>query len=191
MSNRMTVDYETVVYNYGNMDGKSPGDIVTGFGDPATYDTELSPISNPGSNEYALGQGGLVQASGGSINSPTRGNPLAASDAQYAAYTNSQTTSGGTPGGTNTASSTVRGALDALAIQSQQQQNTGRNNPFYFATVDYSAFTPAGQPTVPVPNPGSTTLPPTDLITPVTGIQYAAADIKTTPDFNFANGNGI
>jgi len=227
MSNRMTVDYETVVYNYGNMDGKSPGDIVTGFGDPATYDTELSPISNPGSNGYALGQGGLVQADGGSINSPTKGNPIAASYAQDAANFNPYTASGGT----NNVNSTARGALDALAIQSQQQQNTGRNNPFYFAaasaspgpagtanaptvdalfgpqiitqdvvvsapppegiigtpTVDYSAFTLAGQPTVPVPDPGSTTLPPTDLITPVTGIQYAAADLTTTPAFNFAN----
>ena len=73
MADRMSIDYETVVYNYGNMDGKSPGNIVTGFGDPATYDTTLSPIANQGSNQYALGQGGLVGANGGSVTSPLDG----------------------------------------------------------------------------------------------------------------------
>ncbi len=32
MKNTMTIDYETVTYNYGKMDDRSPSDIVTGFG---------------------------------------------------------------------------------------------------------------------------------------------------------------
>jgi hypothetical protein len=69
MTNRMTIDYETVVYNYGSLDGREPGEIVTTFGDPATYDNTLSPIAIRGSNGTALGQGGLVNAAGGAIES--------------------------------------------------------------------------------------------------------------------------
>jgi len=228
MSNRMTIDYETVVYNYGKMDGKSPENIVTGFGDQATYDTTPSPIMQPGGNQYALGQGGLTPANGGSISSPTKGNPDAAAYAQNATNANPYTASGGT----NNVNSTAGAQMTALLRQSQQQQTSGRNNPFYFATaaaspgpagtanaptidvisvpppitqdvvvsgpppgdiallpnssptIDYSASTPAGQPTVPVPDPGSTTLPPTDLITPFSGNQYAADDLTSPPDFN-------
>ncbi len=32
MKNTMTIDYETVTYRYGALDGDAPGDIVTGFG---------------------------------------------------------------------------------------------------------------------------------------------------------------
>lgn len=67
MTNRMSIEYETVVYNYGNMDGRKPGNIVNGFGDEAHYDRELSPISEKESNGYVLGQGGLVPSDGGSF----------------------------------------------------------------------------------------------------------------------------
>ena len=43
MKNTMTLDYETVVYNYGDLQGKTPSDIITGFGLPASYDTTASP----------------------------------------------------------------------------------------------------------------------------------------------------
>jgi hypothetical protein len=69
MTNRMSIDYETVVYNYGNMDGRKPENIVTGFGAEAHYDRELSPISIKDSNGYVLGQGGLVPSDGGSFSS--------------------------------------------------------------------------------------------------------------------------
>lgn len=65
MQNQMTIDYETVVYNEGAIDGRKPGDIVTGFGDDANYDRKMSPISVPGSNATILGQGGLVDSVGG------------------------------------------------------------------------------------------------------------------------------
>jgi hypothetical protein len=74
MQNQMTVDYETVVYNEGAIDGKAPGDIVTGFGDEATYDRRESPIAKPGSNATILGQGGLVDAAGGFVEALSTGN---------------------------------------------------------------------------------------------------------------------
>lgn len=78
MTNKMSIDYETVVYNYGNLDGRSPGDIVTGFGDNAHYDRQPSPIAVGGSNGVVLGAGGLIQAAGGAIRSLTSGNVLGA-----------------------------------------------------------------------------------------------------------------
>ena len=73
MQNRMTITYETVVYNYGALDGRNPGDIVTGFGDEATYDRRTSPISQPGANGTILGQGGIVDGVGGTIDALRRG----------------------------------------------------------------------------------------------------------------------
>lgn len=78
MQNRMTIDYETVVYNIGNLDGRTPGDIVTEFGNVANYDRTPSPITIPGANGTVLGQGGLVDAAGGAIKSLQEGNILGA-----------------------------------------------------------------------------------------------------------------
>ena len=39
MTNTMTLDYETVVYNYGSLQGKTASDIITGFGLTGSYDT--------------------------------------------------------------------------------------------------------------------------------------------------------
>lgn len=78
MQNRMTLTYETVVYNYGAIDGRSPDAIVTGFGDQATYDRYPSPISQPGANGTILGQGGLVDGLGGTLDALARGDLLGA-----------------------------------------------------------------------------------------------------------------
>jgi hypothetical protein len=67
MKNTMTLDYETVVYDAGELDGNAPGDIVTGFGDITNYDREPSPIQTPGSNSKVLGPGGLIDSAGGSV----------------------------------------------------------------------------------------------------------------------------
>lgn len=67
MTNSMSIDYETVVYNRGNLDGKSPGDIIKGFGDVAVYDRRTSPIMTPGANQKILGQGGLIDSVGGAV----------------------------------------------------------------------------------------------------------------------------
>lgn len=78
MQNKMTIDYETVVYNYGAIDGTAPSNIVTGFGNEENYDRRLSPIAGPGSNKAILGQGGLVDSVGGVVESIGQGNYLKA-----------------------------------------------------------------------------------------------------------------
>jgi|APCry1669188970_1035186.scaffolds.fasta_scaffold12054_3 hypothetical protein len=86
MEHQMTLDYETVVYNEGAIDGKSPGNIVTGFGDDANYDRTLSPIARPGANKNILGQGGLVDGVGGAIGALSQGNILGAVQAAGTTY---------------------------------------------------------------------------------------------------------
>ena len=86
MEHQMTVDYETVVYNEGAIDGKSPGNIVTGFGDEANYDRTLSPIARPGSQANILGQGGLVDGVGGTLDALANGNILGAGQAAGTTY---------------------------------------------------------------------------------------------------------
>ena len=71
MEHQMSIDYETVVYNEGSLSGNSPSNIVTGFGDEATYDRTLSPIARPGSNQTILGQGGLKDGVNGILNNLT------------------------------------------------------------------------------------------------------------------------
>ncbi len=76
MQNTMTIDYETVVYDEGSLVGESPGDIVTGFGDPANYDLTDSPINNPGARNAILGNPGLITDGAGFIQSLQNGNFL-------------------------------------------------------------------------------------------------------------------
>jgi len=73
MENQMTIQYETVKYYEGALDGKTPGSTVKNFGDPAHYDTTPSPIAQPGSNSTIMGQGGLVDAAGGIMNDLAQG----------------------------------------------------------------------------------------------------------------------
>ena len=67
MTNTMTLDYETVKYFQGAIDGKEPSNIVAGFGLNSNYDRVPSPITRPGSQSSILGQGGLVDGVGGVI----------------------------------------------------------------------------------------------------------------------------
>ena len=67
MENTMTLDYETVKYFQGSVDGKEPSNIIAGFGVNDHYDRVPSPITRPGSQSSILGQGGLVDAAGGII----------------------------------------------------------------------------------------------------------------------------
>lgn len=78
MENQMTIDYETVKYFDGKIDGRSPGNIVKGFGEEANYDRTLSPIARAGSQGTILGQGGLVDGVGGAIEDLANGNILGA-----------------------------------------------------------------------------------------------------------------
>ena len=78
MEMQMNLDYETVVYNEGKIDGRTPSNIVTGFGLDANYDRTVSPIARPGSNGTILGQGGLVDGVGGAIDDLANDNILGA-----------------------------------------------------------------------------------------------------------------
>jgi len=78
MQNQMTIDYETVVYNYGAIDGNNPDNIVTGFGSEENYDRRRSPIALPNSNAKILGPGGLLDSVGGTLETLGSGNILGA-----------------------------------------------------------------------------------------------------------------
>jgi hypothetical protein len=86
MENQMTLDYETVAYNEGAISGKSPSDIVTGFGTQQNYDRTLSPIARPGSNQTILGQGGLVDGANGVLSNLADRNFLGAAMAAGTTY---------------------------------------------------------------------------------------------------------
>jgi len=86
MENKMTIDYETVKYAEGALNGTSPSNTVPGFGIETNYDTTLSPIARPGSNATILGQGGLVDAGAGIINDLSNGNILSAVRTAGTAY---------------------------------------------------------------------------------------------------------
>lgn len=78
MEHQMSVQYETVKYYQGAIDGRNPDKIVEQFGSAENYDRNLSPISRPGSNATILGQGGLVSAAGGIMDDLESGNFLGA-----------------------------------------------------------------------------------------------------------------
>jgi hypothetical protein len=86
MENDMTLEYETVKYYEGAIDGQSPDKIVQKFGEQATYDRTLSPIARPGSEATILGQGGLVAAAGGVMDDIEKGNWAGAIQKSGAAY---------------------------------------------------------------------------------------------------------
>jgi hypothetical protein len=86
MQNTMTIDYETVTYSEGAVDGTKPSTVITSFGQDANYDRTLSPISRPGSQANILGQGGLVNAAGGIADNLANGNILGAIQKSGAAY---------------------------------------------------------------------------------------------------------
>lgn len=144
MENVMTLDYETVKYFQGAIDGTKPSDIVAGFGTPANYDRVPSPITRPGSQASILGQGGLVDGVGGVINdlSGEQPNILGAIQKAGATYNTlkninlkqaikSEVTTGITNAIMNPLNNTGRNVLFNLPIfgstPNQQQQANGRN----------------------------------------------------------------
>lgn len=67
MEIKIDINYETVVYNEGVMDGMEPSAIVTGFGLDASYDRKLSPNTRQGAQSYYGGKTGYEESSGGFI----------------------------------------------------------------------------------------------------------------------------
>jgi hypothetical protein len=78
MESTMHIDYETVQYEFGAIDGTKPNNIITSFGNETNYDRSLSPIGRPGTNASILGKGGLVDAAGGFATNLAEGNILGA-----------------------------------------------------------------------------------------------------------------
>jgi hypothetical protein len=78
MEHQMSIQYETVKYYEGGIDGRTPDQIVEKFGTQAHYDRTLSPITRPGANATILGQGGLVDAAGGIVDDLEKGDYIGA-----------------------------------------------------------------------------------------------------------------
>lgn len=123
MENRMTIDYETVVYHEGDVDGENPGNFVPGFGDEAHYDRTLSPIGGLGSNATILGKGGLVDAAGGTLKALQSGNILGAVKAAGTAYNTFKNTN---------LKSIARTELDTMLRNSITNTPNTRNTLFSF-----------------------------------------------------------
>jgi hypothetical protein len=51
MTNQMTIDYETVVYNTGQIDTENPDEFITGFGESAHFDKAESPLAQGAPND--------------------------------------------------------------------------------------------------------------------------------------------
>ena len=126
MEHQMTVQYETVKYYTGAIDGKKPSEIITQFGDSSHYDTTTSPIATPGSNSTILGQGGLLDAAGGFQDALSTGN-----------YLGALKIAGTTLNTFKNPASIVNAARgDALGVASNWLQGTpNRNTQFNFPTA--------------------------------------------------------
>jgi len=128
MKNQMTIDYETVVYNYGALDGREPSNIIAGFGEESNYDRRTSPIAVPGANGNVLGKGGLIDSAGGAINKLANGDIFGAiKDAGSIYYNNKD----------RDLKSSLKQELVA-GLQNQLQNTPNRNNPFEFPSFAQS-----------------------------------------------------
>lgn len=162
MTNRMTIDYETVVYNYGNLDGREPSNIVSGFGDAAYYDRTLSPIASPGSNGLVTGQGGVTESAGGSVTNQTPANSQPA-DTYYAAYKNPDLEVNNSTG------------LDNMLIDSLINNPVNRNTIFNFPVA---ASTPGPLGLAGAPTMGTVRFPPYITSEPLAGQEYTGEDFS-------------
>lgn len=136
MENTMSLDYETVKYYEGAIDGTKPSNKVTSFGEIANYDLTVSPINKPGSQASILGQGGLVEAAGGFIKDLTPDengniNVLGAVQAAGTAYNTFK----------NKNLSQIAKSEVIAGITNQVQQTAGRSVPFSFPSFSAAPST--------------------------------------------------
>lgn len=164
MQNRMSVDYETVVYNYGKMDGRKPGDIVTGFGEVQNYDTRVSPIAQPGANGTVLGQGGLIDGAGGALRSLGQGDVLGAIKAVGTTYNTAKNIN---------LKEVATAELNAMLRNAIQNTPNTRNTPFSFPKAGASPG-PIG--TAAFPTIAARRSPPIISDSSTAGTQYNGAD---------------
>lgn len=165
MQNKMTIDYETVVYNYGKMDGRNPGNIVTGFGDVANYDRNVSPIAQSESNGLVLGQGGLVDAAGGALRSLENGDVVNVVKTVGSAYNTFKNTN---------LKNVVTAELNAMLRNAVQNTPNTRNSSFNFPKAGASPgpIGTAAFPTIAAVR----SKPPVISSIPTAGTQYNGAD---------------
>jgi len=126
MEMSMDVNYETVVYNEGAMDGNAPGNIVTGFGDNANYDRTLSPIARLGSNSNVMGKGGLIESAGGFVSALKEGRLLDAAKVATGIYNNAKNG--------QLQNNIILEAQGAITAAIRGAANPLNNNPFNFPT---------------------------------------------------------
>jgi hypothetical protein len=179
MQNGMTIDYETVVYNYGKMDGRKPGDIVTGFGDEANYDRNVSPIAQPGANGTVLGQGGLVDAAGGTMRALGDGDILSAIKTAGTTYNTFKNTN---------LKNVATAELNAMLRNAIQNTPNTRNSLFNFPKA---GETPGPIGTAAFPTIAARRTPPVISDLGTAGNQYNGADkAGNNPDQQPASGSG-
>jgi len=153
MEMSMDVNYETVVYNEGAMDGNAPGNIVTGFGDNANYDRTLSPIARLGSNSNVMGKGGLIDSAGGFVSALKEGRLLDAAKVATGIYNNAKNG--------QLQNNIILEAQGAITAAIRGAANPLNNNPFNFPT---KASSPGVINTNGVNNPGLATSTPIGTI---------------------------
>jgi hypothetical protein len=179
MQNKMTIDYETVVYNYGSMDGREPANIVTGFGEVEHYDKNVSPIAQPGANGTILGQGGLKDGAKGTLRALGDGDILSAVKTAGTTYNTFKN---------KDLKKVATAELNAMLRNAVQNTPNTRNTLFNFPKA---GATPGPIGTAAFPTIGARLSPP--LITDIgtSGSQYNGAD-KTGnfPESQPAGGSG-
>lgn len=138
MKNTMQLDYETVVYNEGAMDGQKPsgGGLVPGFNEDGYYDKMLSPIAVPGSNGKILGQGGLIDGVGGTLSQLGSNNLLGAIKTAGATVNTFKNL--------NIKQSLKSELKNAFAQSLRQEPNQTRNLGFKFVNSGSGPSTPTG-----------------------------------------------
>jgi hypothetical protein len=150
MENKMTIDYETVKYAEGALNGTNPSNTVPGFGITTNYDTTLSPIARLGSNATFLGQGGLINAGTGIIKDFTDGNYLNAVRTAGTAYNTFKNTN---------LKQVATQDLNTLLINATQQQLPGsvRTNTYYPGYASSPTPASAGAPGLGLQSPPNIT----------------------------------
>lgn len=179
MQNKMTIDYETVVYNYGSMDGREPANIVTGFGEVEHYDKNVSPIAQPGANGTILGQGGLKDGAKGTLRALGDGDILSAIKTAGTTYNTFKN---------KDLKKVATAELNAMLRNAVQNTPNTRNTLFNFPKA---GATPGPIGTAAFPTIGARLSPPLITDTGTSGSQYNGAD-KTGnfPDGQPAGGTG-
>jgi hypothetical protein len=168
MENRMTIDYETVVYRSGALDGRDPSTIVSGFALPQNYDTTPSPNILAGANGLIIGQGGLKDAAGGFIGALKRGNIRGAIQIGEAAINQMNQNSERLMNSRNLTPATgfaLAGALITALTNRPSNRNVPFSPPTSFSTPGLTGL--SGSPTI-----GGVTNPPVPNAIPTAGVQH-------------------